>query len=373
MKDLSLSLLRHGYDALDRHRPATETPQAFSTRLLGRRYVVVTGERGARLFYDEDLVARSGAVPPPLAWLLFGRGAIHGLDGEEHRARKRMFLDPLEPEQVASCAQDAGRRLEELLGDAGARELNVHGALVVCFGTAVLDWAGVELAPREAVRLSAIAPRSSTGLGLPGLPTPAPGLRAGARMRSWLSGSTMSVPVACRSAGAASWPRCVRATWPTASPRSSSATSCAPRSLCRGSGPTPPVSLPDPPPICCVSGWPTNLTCAGPSPRRPGARRRSYPPWPAGCVHKPTSTASSSSRGTGSSSTSAVSTSLVLGTHHERSEVAYFRARRLSTVDQAGEEFWVSAEGEIRGPERRQSADPARGVRTDAAVDKAAL
>lgn len=154
MTDLSLSLLRHGYGAVDRHRPDTKTPQAFSTRLLGRRCVVVTGERGARLFYDEELVERRGAVPPPLAWLLFGRGAVHGLDGEEHRARKRLFLDPLEPDQVRTCASEAGRHLEALFAESGGREVDVHDALVVCFGTAVLDWAGVDLAPSEAVQVS---------------------------------------------------------------------------------------------------------------------------------------------------------------------------------------------------------------------------
>jgi diacylglycerol kinase (ATP) len=43
---------------------------------------------------------------------------------------------------------------------------------------------------------------------------------------------------------------------------------------------------------------------------------------------------------------------LVVGTHHERTDVDYLRARTVSVV---GEEFWVSADGEISGPERRRT------------------
>ncbi len=43
---------------------------------------------------------------------------------------------------------------------------------------------------------------------------------------------------------------------------------------------------------------------------------------------------------------------LATATHHERSDVDYLRARTVSVV---GEAFWVSADGEITGPERRRT------------------
>lgn len=43
---------------------------------------------------------------------------------------------------------------------------------------------------------------------------------------------------------------------------------------------------------------------------------------------------------------------LGLGTHHERADVDYLRAQTVSVV---GEAFWVSADGEIDGPERRRT------------------
>ena len=40
------------------------------------------------------------------------------------------------------------------------------------------------------------------------------------------------------------------------------------------------------------------------------------------------------------------------GTHHERDDVLYLRGREVSV---SGDEFWVSADGEIYGPERSRS------------------
>ena len=43
---------------------------------------------------------------------------------------------------------------------------------------------------------------------------------------------------------------------------------------------------------------------------------------------------------------------LGLGSHHRRDDVRYLRAR---SVRVSGEEFWISADGEIDGPERHRS------------------
>ena len=62
MTDLSLQLLRHGYDALPREWARAEPgAQYVETRLLGHRAHVVRGEEGARLFSVASVVSRSGA------------------------------------------------------------------------------------------------------------------------------------------------------------------------------------------------------------------------------------------------------------------------------------------------------------------------
>ena len=49
------------------------------------------------------------------------------------------------------------------------------------------------------------------------------------------------------------------------------------------------------------------------------------------------------------------------GEHHERDDVLYLRGRSVSV---SGEEFWISADGEVYGPERSRTLAPrAGGVR----------
>jgi fatty-acid peroxygenase len=153
MPDLALELLRHGYRALPRlwdHAGNAGADHA-ETRLLGHRAVVVRGAQGAQLFYDETLVRRADAVPPPLGHLLFGKGAVHALDGAEHRDRKALFLQVMNRERV------------ELLGEAVERELagsaygwptrvpfSLFDELVRVYGEAVVPWAGIDVQPGEA-------------------------------------------------------------------------------------------------------------------------------------------------------------------------------------------------------------------------------
>lgn len=133
--------------------------------MLGRRAVVLGGERGARVFYDEDVVERKGAVPPPLAWLLFGRGAVHGLDDGEHQARKTMFLDLLGPAQVAVCADLAEQRLRTAVDGWGGRRIDLQNELVESYGAAALTWAGVDAECGELRRRSHQYARIVDGFG----------------------------------------------------------------------------------------------------------------------------------------------------------------------------------------------------------------
>lgn len=152
--DLGLRLWRAGYRALPELRAEHDGADAYATRLLGRRAVVVRGRAGARLFYDASRVHREGAVPAALANLLFGRGAVHGLDGDEHAARKAIFLDLLTPERTDDLATAVGRDLERRVQDWPGREVVVFDELVEVYGAAVHAWAGITLPPGRAVRLS---------------------------------------------------------------------------------------------------------------------------------------------------------------------------------------------------------------------------
>jgi fatty-acid peroxygenase len=142
--DLGTRLLSRGYDAIPSVRSSAPHPDGYGVRLMGRRAGVVRGEEGARLFYDTSAVSRRGAMPPALAWLLFGRGAVHGLDGEEHTARKAIFLSVLDDDAVEAVSEAATSRLEEAATYWPMSERTVlFDELVQAYGVAVLTWAGL--------------------------------------------------------------------------------------------------------------------------------------------------------------------------------------------------------------------------------------
>jgi fatty-acid peroxygenase len=168
MSDLALELFRHGYGALPRlWATYADDARYAQTTLLGHRAHVVRGHEGGRLFYDESVVQRAGAVPAPLRLVLFGRGAVHGLDGSQHRERKRLFLDVLTEERVAALGEDVARELAEHVHSwPGRVPFRMFDELVRVYGTCVLPWAGVHVEPREAATVAARLARIVDGFGL---------------------------------------------------------------------------------------------------------------------------------------------------------------------------------------------------------------
>jgi fatty-acid peroxygenase len=89
--DQTLAVAIEGYGWLPDRRRRTQDG-VIRTRVLGRRTFGLSGPEAARFFYDEGNVKRHTAIPEPVQGTLFGRKAVHTLDGEAHRVRKAMFL-----------------------------------------------------------------------------------------------------------------------------------------------------------------------------------------------------------------------------------------------------------------------------------------
>jgi fatty-acid peroxygenase len=168
MTDLGLMLARHGYDAVALDRAARGGGDTYASRLLGRRAVVLGDADGARAFYDESLASRAGAVPPPLAWLLFGRGAVHGTDGTEHRDRKRLLLDVLDPAGLDPLVDEVRAALVSRAAGWRGREVDLHRELVHVYGAAALRWAGADFARSEADVVSRRLAEIVDGFGFAG-------------------------------------------------------------------------------------------------------------------------------------------------------------------------------------------------------------
>lgn len=140
--DRTLDFLRRGYafsDAWRRELGAVD-PRSVARiplRLLGGRALLVRGDEGVRLFYDTSRVKRHGAMPLPVRGPLFGAGAVHGLDDDEHRHRKAMFVSlAYDDSQVA--------RLLPLVESSGAWPSTAGSAKAPATSTTRRSWPTVE-------------------------------------------------------------------------------------------------------------------------------------------------------------------------------------------------------------------------------------
>src|SRR3954465_5415646 len=142
----------------------------------------------ARFLYDEDHVRRSRAIPEPVQGTLFGKGAVHTLDGEAHRTRKAMFVTLLMDDDriaalvdAATAAWDAAvpgwvRRGEVVLFDEAADVIT----------RAVCDWAGVPLTDDEVPSVARDLTAMVDGFATAG-PRPWRARGAGGRREAWLA------------------------------------------------------------------------------------------------------------------------------------------------------------------------------------------
>ncbi len=165
--DSSLQLLRQGYGFFpDRRRVAGS--DVVRVRVLGQRAVCLTGPDAARFFYSDEL-ERSSAIPLPIQATLFGHGAVHTLDGDQHRRRKALFTSLLiggDPQALADACSGAWRAQADawrpgspvVLFDEGARAL-LRG---VC-GWVGIGVPGTELASRTADMVAMVDGFGSAG------------------------------------------------------------------------------------------------------------------------------------------------------------------------------------------------------------------
>jgi fatty-acid peroxygenase len=210
-RDDSLALLTQGYAFLPNRR-RTEGRTAVQFGLLGRTAVAGLGPAWTRQFYDEHYIERSTALPGLVKNTLLGDGAVHTLDGEEHRARKAFFLESLDDPGVSALAQsvlDAWVRAEPRWRERGEIVLFEEAANVLLDGA--WSWAGL---PEERRTGSAAADMLSMvdAFGSAG-PRNLRGRRARSRQEQLLSGFVEDVRTGHRTAppgsvfDAASWLR----------------------------------------------------------------------------------------------------------------------------------------------------------------------
>lgn len=174
LTDRSLDFLRHGYRFAQTLRAESDDPRARSrlpVRLLGSDALLVRGAEGVQLFYDTSAVQRQGAMPSFIKGGLFGQGSVHGLDGEQHRHRKAMFITSLMgPGAADRVLEQAGREWEKAIRERWLTggSASVYDVATEVYGRALLRWAGVSTHRGTVTRLAHAEAAIVDGFAVPG-------------------------------------------------------------------------------------------------------------------------------------------------------------------------------------------------------------
>ena len=130
--------------------------QPVRLRLLGRRAVAISGPEAVRFFYEPGNLERHDALPHPVVATLFGKGAVHTLDGHAHEARKALFISLL-------MHADGIDTLAKMVGEAfdgaaerwrGGRAVSLFDASAEVIADAVTSWCGVPERAWDRARLA---------------------------------------------------------------------------------------------------------------------------------------------------------------------------------------------------------------------------
>ncbi|WP_330616273.1 cytochrome P450 [Lacrimispora saccharolytica] len=89
--DNTLKLLEEGYLFI-KNRMDLYNCNIFETHIMGEKAICITGEEACKIFYDEELFQRKGAMPKRVQKTLFGVNAIQGMDDKAHIQRKLFFM-----------------------------------------------------------------------------------------------------------------------------------------------------------------------------------------------------------------------------------------------------------------------------------------
>lgn len=152
---------------------------------MGRHAVALHGPEAVRFFYDERHVERRTALPGPVLSTLFGHGAVHTLDSQDHRVRKEMFLSLLTgAEAVTRLVERVATAWDEAVDSWPGRPSVVlfdEASRILTRG--VCEWAGIPLGDAGSTAGDLVAM-------VDGFATPGPrhwrARRARARTEAWL-------------------------------------------------------------------------------------------------------------------------------------------------------------------------------------------
>lgn len=158
LKDKSINFLTDGYLFASRMRAKAGLKQSshepFTLKMLGKDATMIRGKEGVEFFYDESKISRDGAMPHLVNDTLFGKGTIHGLDGEAHKVRKAQMAAMAydDDARVARFAELVTEEMQRTVTAWAHQPGNVYDDVAIAYGRAAFRWAGIPMSEREMVK-----------------------------------------------------------------------------------------------------------------------------------------------------------------------------------------------------------------------------
>ncbi|WP_345762116.1 cytochrome P450 [Diaminobutyricibacter sp. McL0608] len=155
--DSTLGFLRDGYlFGQRRFRPGDD---AFATRLVGRRVVVMKGAGAARFFYEDGRFDRIRSMPVSVSHLLQDEGSVQSLEGAAHARRKALFLGILDDDGNTRLVEAFASELERAVGGlTAAEEISLFELFTGVLTTTACRWVGLpDSVSQELTKTGALA------------------------------------------------------------------------------------------------------------------------------------------------------------------------------------------------------------------------
>lgn len=141
--DHTMDLLKEGYLFIGKRADLYKT-EVFETRLMGKKMICITGEEGAKLFYNEELFERRNVMPMRVKETLTGKGGVQGLDGHAHSVRKSLFINLVNEDRQKELIKIAADTWEETVKSWPSKDYVVlyeEARKVLC--KSAFKWTGV--------------------------------------------------------------------------------------------------------------------------------------------------------------------------------------------------------------------------------------
>ena len=148
----SIGILLKGYPMFLEKFRKQQTDVIETTLLLQKTYVI-KGKEAAKLFYDQNLFIRKKATPKRFQKTLFGEGGVQGLDGDQHRHRKALFMQYMNAESLDKIESIFTRHwMQALNGWETKNKIVLFDEAEKILMQTACEWTGVPL-PEETIDL----------------------------------------------------------------------------------------------------------------------------------------------------------------------------------------------------------------------------